>query len=144
MEIILYEEMVFPPEKRAAYHGYSDQLREVADAVPCYTIQEIMAEKLRSLIQRSYTAPRDFYDIWYLSQNVQGLNWDEIIEAFHQKMKFKGLEFTGIDQLINDENDKQLQAAWKNSLGRQIPGDRLPDYLEVKDSIKELLEEKFY
>lgn len=140
IEIILYEEMVFPPVERSVHHGYSDSLTETARAVPCYSLQEVLAEKLRALIQRSYTAPRDFYDIWYLSQNVPDLNWPEIVEAFHQKMKFKGLEFTGIDQMINEENDKRLQAAWKNSLGHQISGDKLEEYITVKASIFELLE----
>jgi predicted nucleotidyltransferase component of viral defense system len=140
IEIILYEEMVFPLVERSVHHGYSDSLTESARAVPCYSLQEVLAEKLRALIQRSYTAPRDFYDIWYLSQNVPDLNWSEIVEAFRLKMKFKGLEFTGIDQMINKENDKRLQAAWKNSLGHQIPGDKLKEYKIIKANILELLE----
>lgn len=143
IEIILYEEMIFPPVERQVYHEYSDSLSETANAVPCYSLQEILAEKLRALIQRSYTAPRDFYDIWYLSQNVPELNWLEIVKAFRQKMKFKGLEFTGIDQMINAENDKRLQAAWKNSLRHQIPEENTNDYEFVKKGILKLLNEIF-
>lgn len=139
IEIIIYEQMVFPAEKRSIYHEYSDQLLNASDAIPCYSIHEVLAEKLRSLIQRSYTAPRDFYDIWYLSQNARDLDWDQIISAFHQKMKFKGLEFTGIDQMINDENDKRLQAAWKNSLTHQVPDNGLPPYKKVRNTVLELL-----
>ncbi len=136
IEIILY----FSSEQRAIHHSYSDKLSEAANGIPCYTLQEVMAEKLRALIQRSYTAPRDFYDIWHLSQNEKELDWKEISDAFHRKMNFKSLEFTGIGQLINDQNDKQLQAAWKNSLAHQIPGEKLPDYLEIKKTIKSVLE----
>ncbi|WP_225587073.1 nucleotidyl transferase AbiEii/AbiGii toxin family protein [Algoriphagus sp. Y33] len=143
IEIILYEEMIFPPENRKVHHAYSDQLSDIANSVPCYSLQEVLAEKLRALIQRSYTAPRDFYDIWYLSQNVADLNWPKIVEAFHLKMKFKGLEFTGIDQMINDENDKRLQAVWKNSLGHQISAKNMADYSQVKDEIIELLNQIF-
>ena len=135
--------MVFPPGNREVHHGYSDQLSEAAQSIPCYALQEVLAEKLRALIQRSYTAPRDFYDIWYLSQNVADLNWPEIVRAFHQKMKFKGLEFTGIDQMINEENDKRLQAAWKNSLGHQIANENMADYTMVKTGIVKLLESVF-
>jgi predicted nucleotidyltransferase component of viral defense system len=140
IEIILYEEMVFSPVTKRVHHEYSDNLSEmIASGIPCYSIQEVLAEKLRALIQRSYTAPRDFYDIWYLSRNVEGLNWNEIKTAFHQKMIFKGIEFFGIDQMINDENDKRLEPAWKNSLGHQIPGNHFPEYEGVRDEIKELL-----
>ncbi|UGU15377.1 nucleotidyl transferase AbiEii/AbiGii toxin family protein [Sinomicrobium kalidii] len=138
IEIILYEAMIFSPENRKVYHEYSDDLTEAAMSIPCYTVQEVLAEKLRALIQRSYTAPRDFYDIWYLSQNVAGLNWQEIVAAFHQKMKFKGLEFNSIDQMINNESDKRLQAAWKNSLGHQIP-DKDITYELVKNEVVKLL-----
>lgn len=139
IEIILYEQMVFKPELRPVNHGYSDNLSEATTGVPCYSIQEVLSEKLRALIQRSYTAPRDFYDIWYLSRNIANLNWPKIIEAFHQKMKFKNIEFTGIDQMINAENDKQLKAIWNNSLAHHIPGDILPDYVTVREEIKQLL-----
>lgn len=139
IEIILYEQMIFSPVEKRVHHEYSDSLTDAAGVIPCYSLQEVLAEKLRSLIQRSYTAPRDFYDIWYLSQNVPNLNWPEIIDAFHQKMKFKGLEFIGIDQMINGENDKRLQAAWKNSLGHQIPSKAMANYSVVKEDLTKLL-----
>ncbi|MEK6482054.1 nucleotidyl transferase AbiEii/AbiGii toxin family protein [Catalinimonas sp. 4WD22] len=143
IEIILYEEMIFSHVEKSVYHEYSDSLSEIAQSIPCYSLQEVLAEKLRSLIQRSYTAPRDFYDIWYLSQNVANLNWTEIVEAFYQKMKFKGLEFTGNDQMINEDNDRRLQAAWNNSLAHQIPGQDFPDYQLVKEDLLLLFKDLF-
>lgn len=144
IEIIIYEKMVFPPEIRSVHHAYSDKLSEaVITGIPCYSLQEVLAEKLRALIQRSYTAPRDFYDIWYLSRNVPGLNWDEIVNAFYQKMKFKNLEFTGMEQMINAENDKQLSAAWKNSLAHQVSPDYFPEYSTVRDELNTLFTEVF-
>lgn len=140
IEIILYEQMLFLPEMRFVNHEYSDKLSEsIGTGVPCYSIEEVFAEKLRALIQRSYTAPRDFYDIWYLSRNVSDLNWPKVIGAFHQKMRFKDIEFTGIEQMINEENDSQLMAAWNNSLAHQIPGDHFAEYKTVRDEVKQLL-----
>lgn len=138
IEIILYEKMIFLPENRPIFHRYSDQLTEAAQSIPCYTLHEILAEKLRALIQRSYTAPRDFYDIWYLSQNAPDLDWEKIVKAFHAKMKFKGLKCISIDQMINDENDKRLQAAWKNSLEHQIPGKKFKDYKVIREKLEVL------
>jgi predicted nucleotidyltransferase component of viral defense system len=140
IEVILYEKMVFPPINRKVHHRYSDRLTEAALSVPCYSLHEVMAEKLRAMIQRSYTAPRDLYDIWYLSRNVGDLNWPEIVEAFHLKMKFKGLKFTGITQMINNENNKRLQAAWNNSLAHQIPGDHFPEYAKVRDNLTMIIQ----
>ena len=134
IEIILYELVLFPVSKRDVTHQYSDKLTENALQVPCYSIEEVLAEKMRSLIQRSYTAPRDFYDIWYLSKHFPELDYNPIVKTFHKKLAFKGYTFSGIEQLINPENDKQLSAAWKNSLAHQITGE-LPDFETVRNEL---------
>ena len=143
IEIILYEKMVFPTEEREVYHMYSDQLSANPLKVPCYSIHEVLAEKLRSIIQRSYTAPRDFYDIWYLSKNTENIEWKKVTGAFYEKMRYKDLEFTGIDQMINKENDKRLKAAWQNSLRHQIPEENMTEYEVVKKDIIKLIEQIF-
>lgn len=143
IEIILYEQMVFPTEEREVHHMYSDQLSVKPLKVPCYSIHEVLAEKLRSLIQRSYTAPRDFYDIWYLSQSTENIDWKEVASAFHEKVKYKGLDFTGIDQMINEGNEKHLKAAWQNSLEHQIQEKNMRDFEVVKGDILKLLEKVF-
>ncbi|MEZ4799625.1 MAG: nucleotidyl transferase AbiEii/AbiGii toxin family protein [Flavobacteriales bacterium] len=141
IEIILFELIIFPFESRQVYHPYSDSLSQSLLEVPCYTLEEVLSEKLRALIQRSYTAPRDIYDIWYLARNKKDIDWGKVTTGFHQKMKFKGLEFTGIEQMINEETDKRLRTAWKNSLGHQIPEVQLPEYEVVKIELIELLKE---
>lgn len=142
IEIILYEEMIFDTTERTVSHPYSDKLA-LENPIPCYKIEEVLSEKIRALIQRSYTAPRDYYDIWYLSNNFPDLNWAVIVEAFYNKMKFKNIEFTGIDQLINAKSDKALKGAWKNSLGHQIQPDKLPEYEIVRENLLHLFEDIF-
>ncbi len=143
IEIILYELMTFQKQQQKVLHPYSDSLSASPLQIPCYSLQEVLAEKFRSLIQRSYTAPRDFYDIWYLSNHVQEIDWSAVKNAFHEKMKFKEITFTGIDLMINDENDKRLQAAWINSLGHQIPSVHVPDYGKVKRELLILFKKVF-
>ena len=142
IEIILYEEMIFEVTEREVSHPYSDNLA-LQNAIPCYKIEEVLSEKIRALIQRSYTAPRDYYDIWYLSNNFPDLNWAIIVDAFYKKMKFKNIVFTGIDQLINVKSDKALKGAWKNSLGHQIQPDKLPEYEVVREKLVLLFESIF-
>lgn len=144
IEITLFEKMVFSVEEREVNHPYSDQLSENPLKVPCYSLLEVLSEKLRALIQRSYTAPRDFYDIWYLSRNEKLIDWSLVTDAFHEKMKFKKLEFTGIDQMINEESDKRVHAAWDKSLGHQIPSKSAPDYEQVRSELESLLNRIFY
>jgi predicted nucleotidyltransferase component of viral defense system len=143
IEIILYEQMIFATEERNMNHEYSDELSSNLLLVPCYSIQEVLAEKLRALIQRSYTAPRDFYDIWFLSNHVQNIQWKAVVSAFQKKMQFKGLVFSGVEQLINEENDKRLRTAWENSLGHQVPKNQIPEFDKVKKELKILFENLF-
>lgn len=143
IEIITYEELMLPIEEKQVRHGYSDFLTEAVCSVPCYSIVEMMSEKLRALIQRSYSAPRDYYDIWMLSQAYTDLNYDTIVSTFLKKMKFKGLQFTGIEQFINPQTDKIVGTAWKNSLAHQIPNDNLPNYEKVKEDLLGLFEKIF-
>ncbi len=135
--------MIFPVINRPVAHEYSDKLSPAVNAIPCYDLMEVLSEKLRALIQRSYTAPRDYYDIWYLANHIPDLDWAAITEAFSEKMKFKNLEFTGMDQLINSDNDKRIQAAWVNSLGHQIRQRDLPSYSLVKEYLTTLFERIF-
>ena len=51
IEIILYELKLFPVSKRDVVHSYSDKLTDNTLKVPCYSIEEVLAEKMRSLIQ---------------------------------------------------------------------------------------------
>lgn len=138
IEVILFEEIIYAVQKRDVTHNYSDALTENAKQIPCYSIEEILSEKLRSLVQRSYSAPRDIYDLWSISKQYKEIDLEFLRVAFKSKMEFKGLEYTGIDQLLNSENDKILKAAWKNSLGHQFPGE-IPEYNFVRQKLEEWL-----
>lgn len=141
IEIILYEQMFLEAELRPIVHPYSDTL--VTSEIPCYSITEVLSEKLRALIQRSYTAPRDYYDIWYLSKHVEKIDWDTVVKAFHQKMAYKGLKLSSISELLNPDNDKVLKAAWKNSLEHQITAKEFVDYKTVKNHLSDLFSRIF-
>lgn len=102
----------------------------------------MLFEKLRALIQRSYKAPRDYYDIWYLSRNVENIDWQKVINGFNKKVKYKKLQYSGIEDLINEDN-KILKSAWKNSLEHQIEDGKLPEYETVCDDLKQLFDKIF-
>jgi len=143
IEVILYEKMFFAPDLATILHPYSDKLTENAQNIPIYSINEALAEKIRALIQRSYTAPRDYFDIWYLSKNIKNIDWEEVVKGFYKKIAYKNLYFSGTEQLINESNDKILKTAWKNSLEHQIESGKLPEYETVKNDLKILLEKIF-
>ena len=59
VEITLYEKIVFESELREITHPYCDSLLEGSTEISCYSLKEVEAEKIRALVQRSYSAPRD-------------------------------------------------------------------------------------
>ncbi len=143
VEIILYEVLLFVPVKKKILHAYSDELTDNSYEVPCYCLEEVISEKIRALIQRKYTAPRDYYDIWYLINNCADLNNQKIVGAFKQKMFYKNLEFTGLDQLINAKNERILKQNWMNSLGHQIPREKLADHTIVIAELRKYFKQIF-
>ena len=143
IEVILYELIVFCAENRPILHHYPDKLSSFSETVQCYSLQEIMAEKIRALIQRSYSAPRDFYDIWYLANNIRDFNYSEIVDAFHKKLQFKQYTFKGVDQLLRPEAERSLRLAWKSSLAYQIPMHDFPSFDVVKEFLQKLFVKMF-
>lgn len=135
--------MAFPPEGRKIIHDYSDKLSNAANSILCYALREALAEKLLSLIERSYTAPRDFFDIWYLSKKVPDLDWAEIVAAFPKKMEFKGLLFKGIKQILNEDNHKILKKSWVQSLKHKVSGKDFQEFDVVEKELSELFKKIF-
>lgn len=65
--------------------------------VDVYTLDEILAEKMRTIIQRGKI--RDYYDVWRLLK-TQSFDKEKIKKIFLEKMKIEGTPFTGIDQFF--------------------------------------------
>jgi predicted nucleotidyltransferase component of viral defense system len=123
---------------RKINHPYSDKLPEQSLMIPCYDLKEVVSEKLRALVQRSYSAPRDYYDIFYLKNLLNENDWKMIKEAFWKKMEFKNLKNENVESLINDDTIKIIEGAWISSLRRQISEEKLPDVKTVIQTLKKL------
>lgn len=136
VEITLYEKMVFESELREITHPYSDSLLKETGKISCYNLKEVAAEKIRALVQRSYSAPRDYYDIYNLKNSFKDEDWKEIKSAFLSKMEFKGLEYKNVEQLINDRSAKIINTAWESSLKHQIPKEDLPNVDDVINGLR--------
>ncbi|HED08695.1 MAG TPA: nucleotidyl transferase AbiEii/AbiGii toxin family protein [Ignavibacteria bacterium] len=139
VEITLFEKMIFEPELKKITHPYSDSLLKDSTEIFCYNLKEVIAEKIRALIQRSYSAPRDYYDIYYLKDSINQKDWKQIKLAFLEKMKFKKLKYENVEQLMNKKSIKIIKTAWGNSLKHQITKEKLPDADVVVKELKEIL-----
>lgn len=122
LEISTEELLVLPAEKRAIIHPYSDKLTGEINC-SCYSINEVIAEKLRALKQRSYTAPRDFYDIYHLTKMFSEEDWDRLSPVFLKKMKHKNLTYKNPEDLIGESKISNVIRAWKSSIAHQVKND---------------------
>lgn len=139
LDITFYEDIIFPINKFALIHGYSDG-HMCAREIRVYALEEIVAEKLRSILQRN--RPRDIYDLWnLLCKNTQELNPRELVRGFHKKCAYKKVAFTGTDDFFTPERLNSHANAWEKTLRHQLA--ELPDFEDVINDLKSTTAEIF-
>ncbi len=121
------EQILLPVQQRRIAHNFSDTLEA---SVTSYSLEEIMAEKIRSLFQR--TRSRDLYDIGQLSRAV---NREQVKSIIYDKCKLKEVVLNS--SLFTEKRDK-FAASWVASLQHQMGG--IPDFNDVFAETIELLE----
>jgi predicted nucleotidyltransferase component of viral defense system len=118
------EQIINQITQKVINHPYSDI---IDTKVFTYSLDEIFAEKTRSLFER--TRPRDVYDVWYLSKHIK---FDTTL--FHKKCKIKKLK-PDIKEFTNRKT--KFENAWEASLKHQLP--ELPSATYVFDETIEIL-----
>ena len=111
------------PEEKQIINTYSDLEEEYS--IFCYSLGEVIAEKMRSIMQR--TAPRDIYDLWYLLE-VEGQDIEDHVFAFQDKTKHKGYDPNDLAKVI-EQKKKTFAKHWKDHLANQMT--EIPDFNNV-------------
>ena len=123
VDISCDELVYYPVENRVINNAYSDLTSQYS--VLCYSLDESIAEKMRSLMQR--TAPRDLYDLWYLFE-VEGMNIEDCIYAFQEKTQYKKLNPKELVKIIFMK-EKIFSKLWTEHLIHQVK--ELPEFKDV-------------
>jgi uncharacterized protein len=114
IDITRNEILCFDVVPHDIYRSYSDL--DSRFQVKCYSKQEVLAEKMRSLMER--TQPRDIYDLWYLLE-IDGLNISEIRNEFRKKVEHKGLNPDDFISKVTEKESK-YKSMWEKYLSNQI------------------------
>lgn len=139
LEIMCHELLCFPVIKKQLIHNYSDASLLVCE-IPSYAIEEVITEKLRAILQRKYTAPRDYYDLWHiLTVYKPKIDWPHISVAFKTKTAYKGIECDNTELFFTEKNIKTLHSHWKASLGHHLADNALPNVEQVISELKAIL-----
>ncbi len=104
--------------------------------VRVYSLDEILAEKMRAIIQRAKI--RDYYDVWKLLK-TQRFDREKVKTLFLEKCKSKDINFRGVDQFFPDGIVKTLEPYLETGLTR-LSSEKIPSLGDMMIELKKLLE----
>jgi len=127
IDISRSEQLVFEPVMNEVFIDYSDM---EAHQLLCYPLEEVLVEKMRSVMQRMQA--RDFYDIWYLLE-IHEMNINLYLTEFEMKCKNKNIIHSNFLKKVL-ERLPQYKGRWKSSMSEQIKD--LPDFDQVEREVQ--------
>ena len=140
LDITLDEPVLLPPQRRPVIGTIFAHPRPL---VLTYSLEEILAEKLRSILQRGKA--RDYYDVWRLLQEKRdALSLDVARRVLWQKCKHKGLpQPAGAAPFLDPQALEAAAPYWGRDLAEQVPSGSLPSWDRVVDELPQLLGDFF-
>jgi predicted nucleotidyltransferase component of viral defense system len=138
MDFTIHEVICLKKEKKKIIHPYSDFFS--SHFIPCYSIEEIISEKFRALLQRNYTAPRDYYDLWYIMKNIDSIKWGEVATAFKKKCEYKNITYNSPKDFFDKNKTISTKREWANSLNHHLK--TVPGFDDVIADIKDQIAKK--
>jgi uncharacterized protein len=109
-------------------------------SIKSYSLEEIMAEKMRSILERGKS--RDYYDVWQLLKlHSSGMSYPEILRIFMKKCTHKYVEFASPEDFLKEKRTELARSYWKRGLAHQMTD--LPDFDVAMKELRDLLEELF-
>ena len=107
------------PQLRNLHHDYTD-VSNPPPQILCYSINEVLAEKTRALVQRNGRA-RDVYDVVNVSRNFRGeIDPQRTKDIANKKFHFKGLKTPSVEYIMGSIDNSVLRANWEQQLAHQI------------------------
>lgn len=127
VEITQDEIIELTPEHRTIIHGYDETL---TTKVASYQITEIVAEKLRALLQTydkliqkgwSRSRPRDYYDLWRILKDYRDqIDQKKLQPVLQKKCALRGVQFASIDDSFPHALIESTKSNWQGSLSALI------------------------
>lgn len=127
LDFTLDEPVLLPPLRRTVVTGL---FHELQPQVLCYTLEEILAEKLRAILQRGKA--RDYYDVWrLLGEKRNHLDVDLARRLLIAKCEHRQLPKATLGQLLDPSRLAQAALFWQRDIREQVPSEELPAWEAV-------------
>jgi len=141
VEVAVDEKLLKPPLHCSVLHDYGESF-DVQVAV--YSLEEIMAEKLRAILQhlRSLerrgwvrSRARDYYDLWRILGTYRDrLDMSGFAVFLREKCALKYVAFSGPESFFPEAMLSTVEKTWKQWLGPLVP--KLPPYKTVIEELR--------
>ena len=136
LDLTAQEKVVRPTVLREINHQYPDAF-PAPGTVRCYGFEEVFAEKMRAMGQRS--RPRDLYDIINLFRRVDVLPHSDLVRSvYEEKCRSKELPVFDFGMLESSPFRVELESEWANMLAHQLPA--LPPFEEFWSELPNLFD----
>jgi len=122
MDVTRDEEIVLSPTERVLIHPYSDGPVLPQVKIPCYTLVEVLAEKVRAVGgQRRFAISRDLYDIHQLVQS--GVAPADVMPLLPTKFQARGLDIATLSAQTITSRRSEFEHDWNRRLSYLVRGE---------------------
>ena len=116
IDITRGEKLEFDIEYKPIKHEYTDLEEEGEYKIQCYSLEEIIIEKMAAMMGR--TVPRDLYDFDYLTA-IEGIELQDVFYEFERKAKHKGQNPALFVEKVTAKQ-KTYEKSWNDNLIHQV------------------------
>lgn len=121
------------PQLRPIHHPFPDRFPSNPQVL-CYSVEEILAEKTRALVERHGRA-RDVYDVVNISRNFKNkINPGQVKKIAIKKFDFKKIAPPTVETIMAAIDSQVLKSNWKHQLAHQLT--ILPDVETYLDDLQ--------
>ena len=117
------EKVLLPTVERKIFHLYTDESLFETLELSCYSLEEVMAEKIRAIGgQRRFAISRDLYDISNLLDS--GVNLETVKQILPEKFRTKGLSLSSVDVGSLENRYYEFEQDWISRLSYLVPNNQ--------------------
>lgn len=120
VDLTYNERILLPPLERPLDHPYSDKEDQGQVSILCYTLEEVLVEKVRGVSgQRLYPISRDPFDIDQLIK--RGVDLARASEILIEKCGLKGVKIEAVSTQALSDRKNVFKVDWENNLSYLLP-----------------------
>lgn len=133
LDVTRDELLLLPTVSRSIIQPYSDNSEFSGEKVSCYSLLEILSEKVRAICgQRRFAISRDLYDIHRLVQS--GLLVQDLVPLLADKFQSRGVDISLLEVSLLERRRREYELDWIRNLDYLIPDSDVVTFEEAWQS----------